>query len=255
MKILSKAIARIAREVHPDSINGISEAMRGSQTAVPAFLLKKGLGASCSQELVDQFSEALKETPGVSNGELAAMFQAASATASLVENASSVELVWTGPGTGLVPVRHTSQVLKGLIDEANENLFIVSYVAQHIGGVLEALGRAIARGVITSILVELSKERGGNVDIDSVKMLKKNLPGAQIYQWDKRSDETLAYASVHAKCAVADYRCAFVTSANLTEAAMERNMELGVLVRGGPLPHTLAEHLNALVTTKRVIEI
>ena len=34
---------------------------------------------------------------------------------------------------------------------------------------------------------------------------------------------------MHAKAAVADSRVAFLTSANLTEAALERNMELGVL--------------------------
>jgi phosphatidylserine/phosphatidylglycerophosphate/cardiolipin synthase-like enzyme len=37
---------------------------------------------------------------------------------------------------------------------------------------------------------------------------------------------------MHAKAAVADSSTAFLTSANLTEAALERNMELGVLIHG-----------------------
>ena len=41
---------------------------------------------------------------------------------------------------------------------------------------------------------------------------------------------------MHVKAAVADSRIAFLSSANLTEAALERNMELGVLIRGGHLP-------------------
>jgi hypothetical protein len=38
-------------------------------------------------------------------------------------------------------------------------------------------------------------------------------------------------------------------SANVSDAAMEWNMELGVLLRGGQLPGQLDRHLAALVTT------
>ena len=31
---------------------------------------------------------------------------------------SNVDIIWTGPATGMVPIRHTAQVLTGLIDEA-----------------------------------------------------------------------------------------------------------------------------------------
>jgi len=49
------------------------------------------------------------------------------------------------------------------------------------------------------------------------------------------------------KAAVADSRVAFLTSANLTEAALERNMELGVLVRGGKLPTEIEHLIDSLV--------
>lgn len=39
-----------------------------------------------------------------------------------------------------------------------------------------------------------------------------------------------------------DDRLAFVTSAHLTECALDRNMELGLLVRGGAVPKLLADH-------------
>src|SRR5437868_3603301 len=51
-------------------------------------------------------------------------------------------------------------------------------------------------------------------------------------------------AKLHAKFAVADCRIALLSSANLTADAFERNMEAGILVRGGPLPARLAEHLD-----------
>ena len=52
---------------------------------------------------------------------------------------------------------------------------------------------------------------------------------------------------MHVKAAVVDSRVAFLTSANLTEAALERNMELGVLIRGGTLPASIDRLIDALV--------
>ena len=57
------------------------------------------------------------------------------------------------------------------------------------------------------------------------------------------------HASLHAKCAVADRDVVFVTSANLTSHALDRNMELGVLITGGDAPKHLAAHLDGLITT------
>jgi cardiolipin synthase A/B len=53
--------------------------------------------------------------------------------------------------------------------------------------------------------------------------------------------------SLHAKCAVADDDLLFITSANLTEFAMNLNMELGILVRGGELPGQVRLHFERLI--------
>ena len=51
---------------------------------------------------------------------------------------------------------------------------------------------------------------------------------------------------MHAKGVVVDESAAFVTSANLTGHALDENMELGVLVRGGAVPRRLASHFRSL---------
>lgn len=45
-------------------------------------------------------------------------------------------------------------------------------------------------------------------------------------------DERGKRGVLHSKCAVADERMLFVSSANLTEHALNLNMELGVLIQG-----------------------
>ena len=64
--------------------------------------------------------------------------------------------------------------------------------------------------------------------------------------------DEFAGGKVHAKVAVCDEALCFISSANLTGHAMEKNMEVGVLIRGGALPQTLHRHLEALVTIKIV---
>ena len=52
---------------------------------------------------------------------------------------------------------------------------------------------------------------------------------------------------MHVKAVVADSRVAFLTSANLTEAAFELNMELGVLIRGGQVPVAIDRLVDSLL--------
>ena len=252
MKSLNEAVARIALEVHPERIDAVCFALRSSQDANALAIVKDALGTAFSPTLIKGLAMALKANPKTSSSELSAMFRVSSLTASLAAGASSVELVWTGPATGMVPIRHTAQVLTGLVDDARDRLFLVSFVAYHVGGVVDALRQATERGVQVRVLLEQSKAHGGNVTVDSIAMLRESIPRAQIYEWDKTAAGAAHTASVHAKCAVADGTVAFVTSANVSDAAMERNMELGVLLRGGQLPGQLDRHLAALVTTKQL---
>ena len=56
---------------------------------------------------------------------------------------------------------------------------------------------------------------------------------------------------LHAKAVVADDEAVFVTSANLTEAALDRNIEIGLLVaRPRPWPQTLVCHFQGLIDQK-----
>ena len=62
-------------------------------------------------------------------------------------------------------------------------------------------------------------------------------------------------AVLHAKAVVQDNELAFVTSANLTPNALERNIEAGVLVRDRSLAQTLAAHFQRLIDTGLVVPL
>ena len=245
-----KAIADIGIELHPDRVNVIADKIAGLSSVDEFYNASSGFGAAANKPMINALEKAWKKDPGVSPLELAAALRGASGTALIMEKREAVEMVWTGPFTGLVASRHTEQVLLEVIGSARWRLFIVSFVAYDIDSVKKALQNAVGRNVKIDILLESSKAHGGKIDIDSIDAFKKAIPSANVYEWNSESKSSERWnGAVHAKCAVADGSLAFITSANLTRAAMENNMELGVLVRGGNLPEKLERHLESLVTT------
>ena len=66
------------------------------------------------------------------------------------------------------------------------------------------------------------------------------------------------FGTLHAKCAVADRRVSFISSANLTVNAMTLNMELGLLLYDKGIAKEIVEHfdqliLNGVLKTREVI--
>lgn len=183
--------------------------------------------------------------------ELAGMFIGASHAYHEGRSEVSVQLVWTGPSTELVATRKTEQVLLEIVGAAKERIFLTSFVAYEVESVVEAMSRAIDRGVEVSILLESSERYGGDLSVDSIDVMRNALPGAKLYYWKNKGEEFVG-GKVHAKVVVADASVCFVSSANLTGYAMDKNMEAGVLVRGGDVPDRLHRHLEALVVTEIV---
>ncbi len=257
MNDLWKVIGELATALHVDRIASIADAILKLRTVDEFERARKAFGPNADHERVERLRASWAAAPGIGPSEIAAAFRGAAEVATLMDSSGAVELVWTGPKTGLIPTRRTEQVLLEVIDSAKVDIFLVSYVFYRASSIVDALNAAVGRGVSANILLESSTEHGGAVKGDSVTAMAEAVPGSIIYIWDpaaKKAEGDSLSASVHAKCAVADSRLAFITSANLTSAALERNMELGLLLRGGTVPDRLRLHLAALATTKVIKE-
>ena len=255
MDDLLAVIAELGLELHPDRVSTVAAKIETLGSVEQFALTKSSFGPNADKELVGRLDRAWKNSKDTAPSDVASALRGASAAAVLRENRGAVELVWTGPSTGQVPVRHTEQVLCEVIESAKRRLFLVSFVAYEVDSIIRALHGAIGRQVQIAVLLESSDAHGGRVSHDSVRSMKRILPSIDVYVWcsEMKSKSGQFSGAVHAKCAVADDELAFITSANLTSAAMEHNMELGALVKGGELPFELHRHLEALISTK-VIE-
>ena len=189
--------------------------------------------------------------------ELAWALRAANATDEFHRLRQSLELVWSGPLSGTSTFRRTDQALLELIRAAKRSIIIVTFAAYKVPNIAGALVDAAKRGVKISLILESAEESDGAVTFNAVEAMGTELArAATVYAWpmEKRGmDAKGNRGALHVKCAVVDDEAALISSANLTEHAMNLNMELGLLIRGGELPRTLAQHLRLLIQSRVLV--
>jgi phosphatidylserine/phosphatidylglycerophosphate/cardiolipin synthase-like enzyme len=200
-------------------------------------------------ELIDRWEA---EAPELPPEVIAFGLECAGATAGTRQDGEgAVELVWTGPSSvpGSIPMRRTDQALLQVIASATRSLLVVSFAAYRARAVVEALAECCRRGVDVRVCLD------GEGDVarmrqDVRRILGEVDEGLGIYVWPEEQRLRAGDGGsgvLHAKCAVADGALLFISSANLTEYALSRNIELGVLVRGGPLPGRVEAQFRALM--------
>lgn len=182
------------------------------------------------------------------NSELAALFQklvrqssSAKELAITLETGSffihknqerNSRFVWSGPAHVLPDARKTEQVLLDLIQTAQQQILLVSFAAYKIPPLLHALEQALARGVQIRFILENKNDSAGQLSHSADKAFE-TLKDAAFYHWplEKRPrNKSGNPAKMHAKCAVSE-SAFLITSANLTQDAIDHNIELGILHR------------------------
>src|SRR5262249_34527103 len=156
-----------------------------------------------------------------------------------------VEVVWSGPHSSAVPVRATARVLTDLVAEARQDLILMTYSARPYAPLTDALAAAVARGVSAIVVVETLAGAGRDLAGEEPAPTFLSVLGVQVWHWPpgKRPEQS---SKMHAKLAIADSEALLVSSANLTQSGIGKNIEGGLLVRGGPAPARAAEHVRQL---------
>ncbi|MFA0888187.1 MAG: DISARM system phospholipase D-like protein DrmC [Synergistales bacterium] len=250
MDPLLEVVTEFVSRVTPVKAEAVAKRFRRLDPAVGDPDIENFVGGSGLREIATRLVDLWRESklPG---DVISGMMLGVSATFEKKAREGSLELVWTGPKTPYVPTRRTEQVLLQLIGGAKNHIFLASFVVHELPTIVLTLQEAMTRGVKVQMLLESSKGEGGSLSIDIIGKMREVLPSAEVYAW-KKKDGLFAEGKVHAKIVVSDGREAFVTSANLTKYALEKNIEAGVLIHGGQLPEELAMHLEYLIKTKVV---
>ena len=248
MKQLVDAATDLVALLPPNRIDALADKVRRAAGPDAGRRFHDLVATPGAREALDRVCASWHRTE-ISGDVLAGILVGAAHARHKMRQESSIELVWTGPTTPFVATRRTEQVLLDLIRHAQSELFVVSFVAYDVPSVVTELNAAANRGVDIRVLLETSTEHGGSLSTDPVARMRSRVPQASLYVWTDRP-APFTEGRVHAKVAVADGSVAFLTSANLTGHALEKNMEAGVVITSGQIPSGLRAHLHALIETK-----
>lgn len=169
-----------------------------------------------------------------------------------------VELVWSGPEVEGAATRDTAVVVRDLFRTARKSVLVAGYAVYDGATVFEALWQRWAERPELSIELYLNVARpDGDKDPDDIIVARyRHRFFTYDWPWERRPNVFYDPRSLlmtngpksvlHAKCVVIDDAKAFVTSANLTEAAQYRNIEAGVLLHDIHLATRLSEQFRQL---------
>jgi phosphatidylserine/phosphatidylglycerophosphate/cardiolipin synthase-like enzyme len=211
-------------------VTALEQAPTGAQ---PEHILQK-LPVAMDADLSRAMQRCLEQKPQ------ALSWQALSHSMKLMASAlayeqklHSNELLWTGPDVEGLSLRHIDQALYDGLDQARERILLVTFAATRIAHLNSKLEQAISRDIPLRLVLEFSNASQGQLRFDAARAFSAAVKQhADIYCWaadhrlrNKRGDP----AKLHAKFAVID-NSAYISSANLTGDAFERNIELGVVM-------------------------
>ena len=197
MDALLDVVAAVVFLVSPEKVRAIASRIRRTDQDKAPAALADVVWTPIATGVMNQLIDAWRATD-VSAEELAAMLLAAGHVFSKVANQQSMELVWTGPTTPFVSARRTEQALLQVINAAEHNLFITSFVAYDVSTIVKALNDASERGVVISMLLELAQEHGGSITFDAIGKMSTLVPAARLYAWREKADP-FSDGRVHAK--------------------------------------------------------
>lgn len=201
------------------------------------------------REHAQLIAHAWSTKPSLPGAAVAAAMRAAATAVAAVRAEHSARLVWTGPPTEALGFRSTRAVLHTLVANAADSLVLVAFATYDVDDLAIALAQAAARGVDVTLILETPEDPGGPLHLGPPHPFAPLRTCARFYRWPAESRQAAfaAAARLHAKCVIADCRSALVTSANLTSAGINDNIELGVLLDAGPLPERLHRHFAQLI--------
>jgi phosphatidylserine/phosphatidylglycerophosphate/cardiolipin synthase-like enzyme len=176
------------------------------------------------------------------------------------------DLVWSGPEVPGVHARDTRRVYEELLEGATRSVWISTYAFFDGPCAFETIARRLDAlpGLQVTLLLNIQRKRRDMTAPEHLvrafadRFWSHDWPGdlrPAVFYDPRALDADGPTGVLHAKAVVVDDEVLFVTSANLTEAALDRNIELGLVTRDRALALTAATQLQALIDQGLLLQL
>jgi phosphatidylserine/phosphatidylglycerophosphate/cardiolipin synthase-like enzyme len=168
------------------------------------------------------------------------------------------DLVWSGPEVPGLHARDTRRVYEELLGSAELSIWASTYAFFDGPKAFEVLARRMEAtpALRVTLLLNIQRKWGDTTASEQLvrrfadRFWKTDWPGSarpNVFYDPRALDLDGPGGVLHAKAVVADDEAVFITSANLTEAALDRNIELGVLIRDRAFALTVGGYFQNLI--------
>lgn len=247
-------------QVDDRTLSTIIAGLRSGRLTPPFTALQFGQYASTSAATSAAAVVQSLVVQGMDAGAIAAAFELVLADRRRQgDSTGAVDLVTSGPEAPGVANRDTGVVVREMFRHASKSVLVVGYAVYQGRRVFESLVERMAHIPALEVRLFLNVPRGDGDTTRKEVLLARFETRFKESQWpegaalpevyfDPRSvaDDVPVRSSLHAKCVVVDEREVFVSSANFTEAAQERNIEVGLRIDSQPLARQLVRHFAKL---------
>lgn len=225
---------------------GMLSPFAGNRAGELATALQAVLDSGCSTEAL---------------GRMCLAIHAAKARMERTDNA--LYLALSGPEVPGTPVVSTPTVVRALFEEAKHDAIVASYVFHQCGDLLAPLAARLDADPAFRVrfIVDLSHQRqhaaeplpivANRFRTNFLSNFWSGKRGPEFWH-DPRvfeEDDRTKAGVMHAKVVIIDSEAALVTSANFTEAAQNRNVEAGVIIRLPQQVCSLRSYFEGLMDT------
>lgn len=168
------------------------------------------------------------------------------------------DLVVSGPDVAGVPTADTQAVVQSLFQEAESEIILAGYAFYNGKLLFERLAERMKQrhGLRVIFHVDVPRRSGDTTSDDAIVLRYADEFKKRHWPWDQApeiyydpralSTESHIRASLHAKVVVVDKSKLFLTSANFTEAAQQRNIEMGVFIRTPYIAEQIVSYFEGL---------
>ena len=175
-----------------------------------------------------------------------------------------VDLVISGPSMPQVPTRSTKAVFNELVAGIEEEVLIVSFAIYNGKTLLKPLAEKLEENPKISAKFVLNIPRGRNDKTLSNQLISrfkddfvnKVWPGKvypEIFHFPQSLEQNWKErASLHSKVIVVDRKRLFISSANLTDAAHNKNIETGLVLEHPASAERLVTYFDALIAAENL---
>lgn len=244
------------------SLQRLTEALVSSRLTIPVSSLT--LAQLIPQEQLQSVFEELRElhqagmTPELLIRFLAILLEQ---RAKLRSETGRIELVMTGPEPPGTLIRDTAVVVRQMFLNAKRSVSVCGFAVYQGRDIFADLANRMQGDSELSVRMYLNIDRPHGDSTRSDVLLARFQTRFRETQWpdsvrlpsiyfDPRplaDEDDCKSACLHAKFVIADSKHVFITSANFTEAAQQRNIEAGVLLDSPNLARDIQTHFQSLI--------